>query len=101
MSISSGVELGAPKIALFKILLRCTEMGKEIHPRAQHCQNYDNMKRWFQTKIHIIGIFGSIESSSESTFPFQLIIISLNMAIFGTSSSIPRGSRHVRPLSFL
>ncbi len=35
----------------------------------------DDIKKMLQTKIIILGNFGSIESSIESTFPFQYVKI--------------------------
>ncbi len=58
------VELGAPKIAMFKILL-CTETRKLIQLNSQQLL--------FEAFFHIIHIFGSVEPESQSIFPFQYL----------------------------
>ncbi len=54
----------------------------------------------FESLFDIIHIFGGIEPYSESTSPFQYIIIFQTYQSLELPGSTPGGDRHMRPLTF-
>ncbi len=55
----------------------------------------------FEAFSDIINNFGNIEPKTESTFPFQYILLLQRWQSFKAHSSIPEEDVHVRPLAFL
>ncbi len=64
------------------------------------CTEFNAQQLLFETFSHIKLIFDSVESQTESTFPFQYNIISETYSLEPLSSTL-EGSWHVRPLTFL
>ncbi len=64
------------------------------------CRKFKSQQLLFEAFFNIIGIFSSTDSLSESTFPFQYIVIFETWQSLEPDSSIPRGDKRVRRLSF-
>ncbi len=91
-----GMELRAPKIAMFEIL-QCTETGKWIYFRVQRCQKYGLHQFLFKAFLVIV------EHSALNWINFLVLVHNniSNMANLKAPSSIPGGDRHMCPVSFL
>ncbi len=64
------------------------------------CLKFNAQQLLFEPFSNIIGNFGSVEPEIESTFSFQYNVIFGVYQFGGLSSSIFRGDRYVRPLTF-
>ncbi len=65
------------------------------------CMEFNASRLLFEAFFHITRIFGSVESQTESTFPFQYNIIFKKFQPLGPLSSTLEGGRHVHSLTFL
>ncbi len=55
----------------------------------------------FEAFFDVMRIFGSVESQSETNFPFLYIIRFLTYGSLEPPTATHGGDRHVRPLTFL
>ncbi len=65
------------------------------------CTEFNAQQLLFEAFFHIMRIFGSVETQTESTFPLQYNIIFETYQSLEVLSSTLEEGRHVHPLTFL